>query len=159
MTAAQRHWHGYIWTGPGKDLRNEFLRRPGALGTPDRQEFMRSALPPLHLGHYLLRRTATTQDRTWTDPDEAIGWMASTYLQHPPLTGDGGFPAVAGWVPVASDVGVEARRKTSRDALINGVDASWGYWTSTGGAFVSYSAICCPNTHFPEIPCPLPPRT
>ena len=26
------HWHGYLWTGSSKDLKDESLRRPGVPG-------------------------------------------------------------------------------------------------------------------------------
>ncbi|MFI5934119.1 hypothetical protein [Actinoplanes sp. NPDC051494] len=153
------HWHGYLWTGPGKDLKDESLRRPSAPGTPATQEFLRSSLPPMRLGHYLLRRSAASADLTWTDVDEAIDWMAATYKSHPPMEGDVGFPAVNGAPPpLAGDVGLDARRATSRDGLINGVDAYWQYYTNPNGGIVAYAAICCPHTHLPDIPCPLPPR-
>jgi hypothetical protein len=152
------HWHGYLWTGTSKDLKDESLRRPGAPGAPESQEFLRSSLPPVRLGQYLLRRNAVSADLTWTDADEAIAWMASTYERHPPMEGDVGFPAGRGISPLARDVGLDARRTTSRDGLINGVDAYWQYYTNANGGVIAYGAVCCPNTHLPEIPCPLPPR-
>jgi hypothetical protein len=119
------HWHGYLWTGSSKDLKDESLRRPGAPGTPATQEFLRSSLPPMRLGHYLLRRYAVSADLTWTGADKAIDWMAATYKRHPPMDGDVGFPAASGAASLASDVGLDARKVTSRDGLVNGVDAYW----------------------------------
>src|SRR5687767_344675 len=124
------HWHGYLWTGSSKDLKEESARRPGAPGTSEIQEFLRSSQPPMRLGHYLLRRNAVSADLTWTDVDEAIDWMAATYKRHPPMDGDVGFPAGQATPLLASDVGLDARRATSRDGLINGVDAYWQYYTN-----------------------------
>jgi len=153
------HWHGYLWIGSSKDLQDESLRWPGPPGTPATQEFLRSSLPPMRLGHHLLRRNAVSADLTWTGVDETIDWMAATYKRHPPMDGDVGFPAVSGAAPLASDVGLDARKVTSRDGLVNGVDAYWQYYINPNGGVVAYAAICCPHTHLPKIPCPLPPRS
>jgi hypothetical protein len=153
MIAAARHWHGYFWTGTITELKDEALRRPSDPG------FLRSSLPPIQTGHYLLRRGATTQDLTWVDVDKVIEWMAASYQRHPPMIGEAGFPAINGVAPLASDVGLEVRREGARETLINGVDSFWMYYTGRSGGMVATVAICCPHTHFPEIPCPMSPRT
>jgi len=157
MTA--RHWHGYLWTGTGAELKNEALRTPGLPNSAETQAFLRNSMPPVRTGHYLLRRDATSRDLTWTDVDRVIEWMSANYERRPPMSGDVGFPTVNGHTPMAGDVGLEARRRISRDGLINGVDGGWGYYTSPSGGFFTIAAICCPHTHMPEIPCPLAPRT
>jgi hypothetical protein len=154
-----RHWHGYLWSGTGAELKEEHLRRPGEPGSPEYQAFLRSSLPPMKTGHYLLRRGAASQDLTWTDAGPAIDWMATSYKRHLPMSGEAGFPAINGVAPMATDVGLDARRTTSLDGLCNGVDGFWLYYTGQSGSMVAICAICCPHTHMPEIACPMPPRT
>ncbi|MFG1602808.1 hypothetical protein [Actinoplanes sp. NPDC049265] len=146
MTAA-RHWHGYSWMGASAELRNESLRRPGPTGAPETDAFIRSTLPPLQTGHYLLRRPEA--GRTWTDPDDAIAWLVANYQRHPPMEHPGGAQAY---------VSLDSRKVISRDGLINGVDAWWQYYTSDQGQVV-FAAVCCRHSHRREIPCPMPPKS
>lgn len=146
MTAA-RHWHGYTWNGTTADLRDESQRRPTGPGEPETQVFIRSSLPPLRTGHYLLRRPGA--GHTWTDPDDVITWLVAQYHRRPPQERENAAQAY---------VALEARIEHSRDGLVNGVDAWWQYYISGGGQVV-IAAICCPHTHLPDIACPMPPRS
>ena len=108
---------------------------------------MASTLPPLQLGHYLLRRRDTTAARTWTNVDDAMDWLGTTHAAHPPLTlsnGSQAYPAL------------QARRRHTRDGLHHGVDAFWLYYTTKFGV-VACAVICCPHRHMTTSPCPLPP--
>ncbi|GAA2617163.1 hypothetical protein [Paractinoplanes durhamensis] len=141
-----RHWHGYFWTGASAELKDDSTRRPGAAGSPERQPFVRSTVPPLQTGYYLLR--SPEAGHTWTDPDETIAWLAATYQRHPPHDRDSQAPAY---------VGLDQRKVTSRDGLVNGVDACWQYYTAGMGQVVLV-AICCPHSHLPDLDCPMPPH-
>ena len=143
--SARRHWHGYIWTGASADLKDESQRRPGPPGAPERQAFIRSSLPPVQTGYWLLRPPAA--GRTWTSPDDAVGWLVGNYERHPP------YERVAG---TAAYVSLDDRKATTRDGLVNGVDAWWQYYTSGMGQVV-FAAICCPHTHLADVTCPKPP--
>ena len=145
MTAA--HWHGYSWTGSSAELKDESLRRPTTPGAPETQAFIRSTVPPLRTGHYLMRRPGT--DQTWTDPDNVIAWLVAGYERNPPYERENRAQA---YLPLDGRIG------TSRDGLVHGVDAWWQYYASGMGQVV-LAAICCPHAHLPEIPCPTPPRT
>lgn len=146
------HWHGYgPWTGSGQELRDgegKGLRNPGRdPGDPATPTFLASTMPPMQLGHYLLRKTATSRPRTWTDIDQAMQWMADLYDKHPPVyLPDEGY----------SDCGLEARLLHSRTGLIHGSDAYWSYYLRNFNK-VAYGVICCPHSHLRDIPCPLPP--
>lgn len=144
-----RHWHGFApWTGPTETLkREESARRPGREpGDIATQAFLSSTLPPLQLGHYLLRRREASAGRTWTTAEEAVRWLADTYNRHPPVERQDGQAWVA----------LDARKRHSCDGLIHGSDALWHYETR-GGTTVVYAVICCPHSHMPQIPCPCPP--
>lgn len=145
--AAVLHWHGYSWMGSSAELKDESLRRPGKPGIPQWQAFIRGTLPPLQTGYYLLRRPGS--DLTWTDPDKAIGWLVERYQQHTPSTREDGGAA---YVPL------DQRVVTSRDGLVNAVDAWWQYYTPGMGQAL-FAAICCPHAHLSDLPCPVPPRT
>jgi hypothetical protein len=146
-----RHWHGYgPWTGTSEQLRGEASRRPGRdPADAATQAFIAATIPPMQLGHYLLRRRDTTAARTWTSVDDAMDWLGKTYAAHPPLTLADGAQAY---------VDLEARRRYTRDGLHHGVDAFWLYYTA-GFGVVAYAVICCPHKHLTTIPCPLPPAT
>jgi hypothetical protein len=147
MTAA-RHWHGYTWDGTAADLRDESQRRPAGPNEPETQAFLRSSLPPVRTGHYLLRRPDA--GRTWVDPDEVINWLVAQYERRPPQERENGAQAY---------VGLNSWIGTSCDGLVSGVDAWWQYYINNSGGQVVWAAICCPHTHLLDIPCPMPPRT
>lgn len=144
------HWHGYgPWTGSGQELRQaegSLQRNPGSK-PEDMHTFLSSTMPPMQVGHFLLRTRATARERTWTDVDAALAWLAEHYRKYPPvhLPGEG-----------YTDVGLDARMAHSRDGLAHGADAYWEYYIA-GFSKVAYGVICCPHAHKTEIPCPLPP--
>lgn len=139
--AALQHWHGYSWTGSSAELKDESQRRPTTPGAPETQAFIRSVVPPLQTGHYLMRCPAAA--RTWTDPDKAISWLVAQYQRHPPYEREHNATAY---------VSLDRRIETSRVGLVNGVDAWRQDYTPSMGQVV-FAAICCPHTHRTEIPC------
>jgi hypothetical protein len=146
MTAAARHWHGYLWTGTTEELKKaEPQRRPITPGAV--QDFLRSNWPPLQTGYYLLRRPET--GRTWAEVDDVMAWIVATYQQHPPTTREDGMQA---WPDF------DLRQATTRDALVNGVDGWWQYSIGAGTEHV-IAVIVCPHTHIRAQACPMPPRT
>ncbi|GLY08195.1 hypothetical protein [Actinoplanes sp. NBRC 101535] len=147
MAETPLHWHGYgPWTGSADTLRaQEHQRRPGPALTPmdpATGTFLGNSLPPMQTGHWLLRRTQTTADQTWTDVDDVLAWLTKQYAAHPPT-------------PLDSYLDLDARLDHSRAGLLGGADAWWHYYT--GGGIAVYSAICCPHRHLTQIPCPLKP--
>jgi hypothetical protein len=46
-------------------------------------EFPVSALPPMMPGHWLLKRTQVSRERTWVDAAAAVDWMEQQYLEKP----------------------------------------------------------------------------
>lgn len=142
------HWHGYVWTGSGREHADESLRRPGlALNQPHTQAFIASKLPPLMTGHWLLKRSQTSASRTWTDVAEAVSWLMAQYDKNPPMKREDGLKAY---------VDRERWKAGACDRLPGGTDIHWCYWTQSGSK-TSFAAVCCPNHFHPEIPCPLPP--
>ncbi|MGW4201729.1 hypothetical protein [Streptomyces sp. NPDC004726] len=139
----QGHWHGYgPWTGAGTEYAKESNRRPGPHpGDEQTRAFLAAPIPPMMTGHWLLRRTQTSPDRTWTDPVAALDWLTDHYAANPPFTGHTSH---------------EVKTAHARECLPLGVDVTWAYWTNAG-SLVSYSVVSCPNRHQPHIPCPLPP--
>lgn len=135
------HWHGYgPWTGPAAELRGEASRRPG--GKPTDMEtatFVRGQVPPMQTGHYLLR--PSTPDRTWTDPDQALEWLAKTAANHPPY---------------GSYVPIEDALVHDRNQLLGGADVYRQYYTGTA-TVAAFGLIRCPHAHLAGIRCPRPP--
>ncbi|MFF9265864.1 hypothetical protein [Streptomyces longwoodensis] len=132
------HWHGYEWTGHARSYFQDSARRPGSVG------FAQNGIPPLMTGHWLLRPCPARS--TWTEPDAALGWLTTRYQAHPPfqrLDGGRAYPELDWKLTVAAD------------ALRGGVDVTWCYWTSPqAGLLASFSVVCCPNRHHPDLACP-----
>ncbi|MFF8813188.1 hypothetical protein [Streptomyces pactum] len=131
------HFHGYQWCGDGRELRHEGVRRP----TGNNADFLSSKLPPMMNGWWLHRRAQTSTTLTWTDHRPAIGWLRDQYRAEPP--------------PAGSRPALETRTVYAENALSLGVDVVWGYWTGSGPRFAHHTVVCCPNVHWPRIPCPL----
>ncbi|BCY14157.1 hypothetical protein [Actinoplanes sp. L3-i22] len=145
MTAAGRHWHGYLWTGSTEELKKrETGRRPGGL---NEVQGFRPELPPLQTGYYLRRRPDA--GLTWIEVDDVVAWMVTNRERHRPTAREDGTQA---WP------GLDQRRETTRDGLLNGVDGWWQYHTGTGTEIV-IAAIVCPHSHLRDIACPMPPQT
>lgn len=141
MTSPGQHWHGYgPWTGPPSTFErvNEGLRRPSD------PAFLQSTAPPIELGHYLLRRSATTRELTWIGTDGPLSWMTETYGAHPP------DPRL-NYEPLTVKIG------HTRDGLLGGTDAYWHHHMSNERVF-AVAVIGCPHRHHTQTPCPLPPR-
>ncbi|WP_241740934.1 hypothetical protein [Streptomyces sp. L2] len=109
-------------------------------------EFPTSVLPPLMSGHWLMKRSQASSDRTWADPAVALEWMTKHYLANPPYERDGGRQAYTG---------LEVSRAYVSDVLPLGVDVSWVYYNRSQN-IVSICVVCCPNRHHPALACPLP---
>jgi hypothetical protein len=121
------------------------MRRPGTTpGDPHTEAFLRSKMPPVRTGHWLMRRNQVAG--TWTDPGEAVRWMEKQYAANPPMEGEDGKQAY---------VDLEAKAAYAVEALGHGVDVSWGYWTQSR-ALASFSVVACVNRHLPELACPRP---
>ncbi|WP_269853070.1 hypothetical protein [Streptomyces sp. RPT161] len=146
----QGHWHGYgPWIGSRDAYGNEGMRRPGRLASDEQtRSFLASDMPPMMNGHWLLRRSQTAADRTWTNPETAVAWLEKTYAENPPFERDDGRRAYTGR---------ETKTEYAMDVLPRGVDVSWVYYLKSA-SLASFSVVCCPNHFHPEIPCPLPPR-
>lgn len=144
------HWHGYgPWIGGTDAYWRESLRRPGA--SPDDEQtkiFLAQTLPPMQVGHWLMRRSQTAVDRTWTEAAEAVAWLEKTYAANPPFQHEDGRQAY---------VDLDTKIRHAEDTLPRGVDVSWVHYAKSAN-LVSFSIVCCPNHFHPHIPCPLPPR-
>lgn len=129
------HWHGYgPWVGTRDELGQEYLR------VPAHPDFLASPMPPVITGHWLLRQSQTSADRTWTTAGDAVEWLKKVYHDRPP-TGD--------YMPV------EDKARFAEGELLIGNDVVWAWYY--GRNFVSSSVICCPNLPLhPDIPCPPP---
>lgn len=162
------HWHGYgPWIGTGAAYAQEGNRRPPHPGGPPQQaspedkaayrvleryreaaaDFQAGNLPPLMTGHWLLKRTQSAADRTWTDVGIALAWLTKHYEENPPFGREDGRQAYCG---------LEEKLEYACDVLPRGVDVSWVHYTKSKSLF-SLSAVCCPNRFHPDVPCPLPP--
>ncbi len=129
------HWHGYgPWTGQPLQREDEKHRRSAGPQADN------AALPPMQLGEYLTRRRATSADRTWTNVDEALDWLAKRAAEHPPY---------------GSYVSAEDSRGRDREQLHGGSDVYRQYYTGTS-SMTAFAVVCCPHAHL-LVPCPLPP--
>ncbi|MEU9115759.1 hypothetical protein AB0D04_29265 [Streptomyces sp. NPDC048483] len=149
MLSREGHWHGYgAWVGSGKEYGREGLRRPGRHpGDEQTRAFLASPLPPMMVGHWLLRRDQTAAERTWTRAVDAVSWLKGIYRENLPLDREDGRTAYCG---------LHVKTAYALDALPRGVDVTWAYWM-TSGSLTSYSVVACPNRPHPDIACPLPP--
>ncbi len=133
----QLHWHGY---GP---YRGRILTRDDE---PKRRTNRAAAandeIPPMQLGHYLTSRRATAAERTWTDVNQALDWLAQVAADNPP----------AGSYALITD-----NRPGKRAQLLGGSDIYHQYYTGTS-SMAAYAIICCPHAHL-TVTCPLPPAT
>lgn len=128
------HWHGYEWIGRGMDRANEAERRPTS---PD---FLRSLLPPMRTGDWLLKPRARIGG-TFDDVKEALDWLEDRYN------------LVRSSLLHRDRLSIEERRQNAHDSLTVGVDVVWAEWM-LAGQFVSLTMVCCPNRHVKH-PCPL----
>lgn len=142
------HWHGFgPWVGSGAEYGREGQRRPGP--TPNdlvTKTFLESKVPPIMTGHWLLRRTQASQERTWTVAEDAVAWLEKQYADHPPMIRSDGKQ---------SYTTVEVKVGYAQEALPRGIDLTWAYWTTH--SLVSFSVVGCRNIHHPKIACPFPP--
>jgi hypothetical protein len=98
-------------------------------------------------GHWLLKRNQCAWDRTWLEAADAVEWMAKHYLDNPPKGREDGGEAYAS---------LETKRAHALEVLPLGTDVSWVHY-SRSDRIVSINVVCCPNRHYPELACPLPP--
>ncbi|MEU8570465.1 hypothetical protein AB0C51_19315 [Streptomyces pathocidini] len=99
-------------------------------------------------GHWLLRRSQTAADRTWTDVGDAMTWLKTTYESNPPFKRDDGKQAYAA---------LDTKIVYAMDVLPRGVDVTWAHYTESS-SLTSFTVVCCPNQFHPEIACPMPPN-
>lgn len=150
--SGDRHWHGYgPWSGSADALRDESLRRPGQdPNDAQTRAFLASEMPPVQLGHYRLRRSQTSQDRTWTDVDHAVDWLEAIFRKNPARVG--GDDTLEGYGHTLTQ-----KLDWSREALSLGDTAYWHYYLPSFSV-VAFAVLSCPPHYFHrEIPCPLPP--
>ncbi|MFI6298286.1 hypothetical protein ACIBEJ_42315 [Nonomuraea sp. NPDC050790] len=131
------HFHAYLWTGIGEELRLEEERRTG---TP---EFPGSPLPPMRTADWLARprrQVSATHDSV----ADALAWLDREYtLVRRNLL-----------LPADEErIGRPVRLANATESLGGAVDVQWGFWL-TGGRFASLAVVCCPNRSAPH-PCPL----
>ena len=108
-------------------------------------EFSTSSLPPMMTGHWLMKCSQASRDRSWTDPSVAVEWLTKRYVENPPFERD----------PEARTyVGLEDKRDHALRTLTGGKDVSWVYYTRSGN-ILSLSVVCCPNSLHPRLSCPL----
>ncbi|MFE4520461.1 hypothetical protein ACFRMQ_40675 [Kitasatospora sp. NPDC056783] len=132
------HWHTYLWSGDGQQLKSEAPRRPA----PE-AGFRTSTMPPMMTGWWLLKPPSLISS-TLSAPDETIAWLQSHYEESPP-------PPVQ-----AEQLPLKARAEYAAEALTGGSDVVWAYWQQEAGPrFVHLAAVCCPNRVWPAIPCPV----
>lgn len=136
------HWHGFGWTGFAASYFREFQRRPDELlSSTHSREFIASPLPPMMTGHWLLKSSQASRERTWTDPDGAMEWLCKQHEEIPPAQG-------LTYVPL------ESRILYWKERLPFGGDVTMSHWTS-GNRLASFSVVCCPNRFHPDLACPL----
>lgn len=143
------HWHGFgPWTGTRTAYGQEGARRPGQL-THDEQTraFLAGTMPPMQVGHWLMRRDQAAAHRTWTDLSDAMDWLRKTYDASPPFERPDDRRAY---------IDLEVKSTYAADALGRGVDAVWVHYAKTTN-LVSFSVVCCPHRFLRDLPCPLPP--
>lgn len=143
------HWHGYgPWTGSRDTYGQEGLRRPGTFPHDEEtRTFLAQTLPPMEVGHWLMRRNQTAADRTWVNAPDAVDWLKKTYAANPPFVREDGKRAY---------LDLDTRIRYSEDSLSHGVDVCWVHYTKSSN-LVSFSVVCCPHRFHPQTPCPLPP--
>ncbi|MDT0341582.1 hypothetical protein [Streptomyces litchfieldiae] len=143
------HWHGYgPWIGTRDSYGAENLRRPGTSPNDEQTRvFLSQTLPPMQLGHWLMRRDQTAADRTWTEVTGAVNWLRESYDANPPMERDDGRQAY---------VDLDTKTRYAADSLPRGVDVSWVHYMRSQN-LVSFSVVCCPHRFHPRTPCPLPP--
>ncbi|MDG4799895.1 hypothetical protein [Micromonospora sp. WMMD980] len=57
-------------------MKNDYLRRP-------REDWDKTTVPAMETGHYLLRRSQTSRERTWTRVEDALDWLSAMSDRHP----------------------------------------------------------------------------
>jgi hypothetical protein len=107
-------------------------------------EFPTSSLPPMSSGHWLLKRNQVAPERTWADAATAVDWLSKHLLDNPPMERDVG----------TAYADLDTKRAYALEVLSGGADVSWVYYNRSGN-IVSFSVVCCPNRHHPELACPL----
>lgn len=120
------HWHAYSYTG--RSYTDALIRRGEAPNN----------YPPIEIKHWLTR----PRDHivaTFTDVEEAVGWLKQQLTAAP--------PADAAAFPI--DDRVERNRATL--AQTAGNDVVYGYY-STAGQYVSRALIACPRPDIPMCP-------
>jgi hypothetical protein len=110
-------------------------------------EFQTGNVPPTMTGHWLMKKTQVSADRTWADLGIALAWLTKEYEENPPFIRADGLQAYSS---------LENKLEYATDVLPRGVDVSWVYYTPSKN-LISFSVVCCPNRFHPDIPCPLPP--
>ncbi|WP_234311753.1 hypothetical protein [Streptomyces griseus] len=108
-------------------------------------EFPASNLPPVMSGHWLMKRSQASHERSWADPVAALDWLTKLFLDNLPMEREDGRPPYAG---------LDTKRDYALDVLPVGVDVSWVYYNRSG-SMVSLNVVCCPNRHHPDLTCPL----
>ncbi|MFD3325762.1 hypothetical protein [Streptomyces sp. NPDC058701] len=98
-------------------------------------------------GHWLLKRSQVSPERTWTDVGVALAWLTKLYQENPPFEREGGRRAYCS---------LEDKLEYASDVLPRGVDVTWVHYTPSKNLF-ALSVVCCPNRFHPDVPCPLPP--
>lgn len=162
------HWHGYgPWIGSSADYAKEGGRRPAhpngppsVLDPEDKKqqavlnryreaaaEFQTGNVPPTMTGHWLMKKSQVSADRTWIDLGVALAWLTKKYKENPPFVRADGLEAYSS---------LDNKLEYATDVLPRGVDVSWVYYTSSK-SLISFSVVCCPNRFHPDISCPLPP--
>jgi hypothetical protein len=96
-------------------------------------------------GHWLMKRSQTAAERTWTDAVAAVDWLSKHFLDNPPMEREDGRQAYTD---------LETKREYALDVLPGGVDVSWVYYNRSG-SIVSLNVVCCPNAHHRQLACPL----
>ncbi|MFB6654874.1 hypothetical protein ACFCZ4_06825 [Streptomyces microflavus] len=110
-------------------------------------EFQTGNVPPTMTGHWLMKKSQVSADRTWMDLGVALAWLTKKYEENPPFVRADGLEAYSS---------LESKLEYATDVLPRGVDVSWVYYTGSK-SLTSFSVVCCPNRFHPNIPCPLPP--
>lgn len=162
------HWHGYgPWTGSSAVYGREGGRRPphpngppSVLNPEDKKqqevldryreaaaEFQTGNVPPTMTGHWLMKKSQVSAERTWADLGIALAWLTKKYEENPPCVRAGGLQAYSS---------LDNKLEYATDVLPRGVDVTWLYYTAAK-TLISFSVVCCPNRFHTDLPCPLPP--
>ncbi|WP_406192005.1 MULTISPECIES: hypothetical protein [unclassified Streptomyces] len=82
-------------------------------------------------GHWLMKKTQVSADRTWADLGIAFAWLTKEYEENPPFIRADRLQAYSS---------LENKLEYATDVLPRGVDVSWAYYTPSKN-LISFSVV------------------